>query len=493
MMSMAAEPRNRNLAEKGAGGFRLVGQAGAAWDVAALLLATGGRLLGSGQAATLGSVSTDTRGIRPGDIFLALAGERFDGHDFLDKAVRCGAAALVVSRALKPLPAVPVVLVEDTLKALGDLAAFHRAALQNLRVVAITGSTGKTTVKEMAAAILGREFRVLKTEGNRNNLVGLPLSLLPAEADHEVAVLELGMNRPGEIARLTEIADPDVACIVNVQAAHLEGLGDIEGVARAKGELFGGLHDGATMVVNDDDPRVTALAAAYPHKKVRFGADPQAEVRATHIRSLGEGGMAFTLHVLGEKRRVSLRGPGVHNVGNALAAAAIAHAVGLGIESIAAGLEGYIPFASRLEIRTATGGVKLINDTYNANPGSMRAALATLVDLADVRKKVAVLGDMLELGEESGPAHWALGVEAARLGCDALLTVGEFARKTVEGARSAGMDPRQAKGFTDKAEVVAQLQKLMVLGDLVAGDWILVKGSRGMRMESIVEDLTRPV
>ena len=163
MMSMAAEPRNRNLAEKGAGGFRLVGQAGAAWDVAALLLATGGRLLGSGQAATLGSVSTDTRGIRPGDIFLALAGERFDGHDFLDKAVRCGAAALVVSRALKPLPAVPVVLVEDTLKALGDLAAFHRAALQNLRVVAITGSTGKTTVKEMAAAILGREFRVLKT------------------------------------------------------------------------------------------------------------------------------------------------------------------------------------------------------------------------------------------------------------------------------------------------------------------------------------------
>lgn len=490
---MAVVTRNSKLAGKKGGGPRLVGQADAPWDVAALLLATGGRLLGISPVATFGVVSTDTRAIRPGDIFVALVGERFDGHDFVASALASGAGALVVSRAPQPLPSVPVVLVEDTLKALGDLAAFHRATLRNLCVVAITGSSGKTTVKEMAAAILGQQCKVLKTEGNFNNLIGLPLSLLPVDVSHEVAVLEMGMNHPGEIARLTEIADPDVACIVNVQEAHLEGLGSIEGVARAKGELFAGLHDWATMVVNADDPRVAALAAAYPHKKVRFGADPQAEVRATHIRSLGEEGMAFTLHVLGEKHRVSLRCPGVHNVGNALAAAAIGHAVGLGIELIAVGLEGYVPFASRLQISTATGGLKVINDTYNANPGSMRAALATLVDLAGERKKVAVLGDMLELGEESCPAHRALGVEVARLGCNALLAVGEFARKTVEGARGFGMDPKLAKGFADKSELVTHLRKLEVLGDLVAGDWILVKGSRGMRMESIVEDLTRPL
>lgn len=469
----------------------MVGQAASAWDVATLVLATGGRLLGAAQASTLGVVCTDTRAIRSGDIFVALVGEHFDGHDFLVGAVQSGAGALLVSRAPQPLPAVPVVLVADTLRALGDLAAFRRAALRNLRVVAITGSTGKTTVKEMTAAILGRQFKILKTEGNFNNLVGLPLSLLPVAADHEVAVLELGMNRPGEIARLTEIADPDVACIVNVQEAHLEGLGDIEGVARAKGELFAELHDWATMVVNNDDARVMALAAPYPHKKVSFGVDPQAAVRATHIRSMGEEGIAFTLHVLGEKRRISLRCPGVHNVGNSLAAAAIAHAVGLEIDQIVAGLEGYIPFASRLQVRTATGGLKVINDTYNANPGSMRAALTTLVDLAGEHKKVAVLGDMLELGEQSAQAHWALGEEAVRLGCDVLLAVGEFARKTVEGARSGGMEVQQAKAFASKTELVAHLRKLEVLGDLVAGDWILVKGSRGMRMESIVEDLTR--
>lgn len=491
-MPVAAGPRNSNHSGKEFDTPGLFGPATSTWDVATLVLATGGRLLGAAPATILGVVSTDTRAVRPGDIFVALVGERFDGHDFLAKAVRSGAGALVVSRVPQPLPAVPVVLVADTLQALGDLASFRRAALRNLQVVAITGSTGKTTVKEMTAAILGRQFKILKTEGNFNNLVGLPLSLLPVAADHEVAVLEMGMNRPGEIARLTEIADPDVACIVNVQEAHLEGLGDIEGVARAKGELFAGLHDWATMVVNGDDARVVALAATYPHKKVSFGMDLQAAVRATHIRSMGEEGIAFTLHVLGEKRRVSLRCPGLHNVGNSLAAAAIAHVMGLGIDLIVAGLEGYIPFASRLQVRTATGGLKVVNDTYNANPGSMRAALATLVDLAGDHKKVAVLGDMLELGEQSGAAHLALGGEAARLGFDVLLAVGDFSRKTVEGARSGGMEPQQAKGFDSKTELVAHLRKLEVLGDLVAGDWILVKGSRGMRMESIVEDLTRP-
>ncbi len=463
-----------------------------AWDVASLLVATGGHLLGGQYDPVLGAVCTDSRSVEKGDIFVALKGERFDGHEFLVEARERGAAALVVCHDFQPMPRMPVILVEDTLQALGDMAAFRRLSLPSLQVLAITGSSGKTTVKDMVAAIIGRQYQVIKTAGNRNNLIGLPLSLLPVNISHDLAVLEMGMNQPGEIARLTEIADPDIACITNVQKAHLEGLGNIDGVAGAKGELFNGVNDLAVLIVNLDDPKICALAAPLKNRKIFFGLASRADVRATHIRSLGEKGMAYTLHLGGEKRRVLSHYAGVHNVQNSLAAAALAVAAGVEIDSIAEGLSEVATAAGRLEILETVEGIKIINDTYNANPGSMGAALAVLRDLAGHKRKIAVLGDMLELGRESSTAHRALGREVVKKNCDVLYAVGRYARKIIEGAREAGLEKQQARELPDNQAVIELLKKLLVLGDISRGDWILVKGSRAMGMEAVVTGLAGP-
>lgn len=459
------------------------------WTLSQILLATGGRFVSGNTDATFRNISTDSRTVEAGDLFLALTGEKFDGHAFIQDAVRKGAAGIIVSREPEGRLPVSVVLVPDTLKALGDIAAYRRSLMPGLRVLAVTGSSGKTSVKEMAAAILSREFKVLKTKGNFNNLVGLPLSLLPVDSHHDFAVLEMGMNRPGEIARLTEIADPDIACINNIQEAHLAGLADIQGVSRAKGELFRGMKAWGKLAVNLDDKRVRAIANQCNQEKITFGRSPQALVRATHIRSIGEEGMTFTLHVGKEKARIRTRSLGVHNVMNSLAAAAIATAAGVGIEEIARGLVDFIPFERRLQIEVLKNGVKIINDAYNANPASMKAALSTLQQLSRNRKKVAVLGDMLELGEQSNAAHGQIGETAARLELHYLLAVGNFAGRVKEGAMKSGMSERQALVFKDKAEVQKWLLTQMHTGVLTAGDLILVKGSRGMRMETIIEGL----
>ena len=462
------------------------------WDVEAVLAASKGSLLAGGMGASFGSICTDTRVLQPGDLFVALVGDNFDGHEFAAASVKKGAAGLVVSRPLEALSNVPVILVPDTLRALGDMAAFRRSAMPDLKVVAITGSSGKTTVKEMTAAILEQNHKILKTQGNFNNLVGLPLSLLPVAPAHQFAVLEMGMNRPGEIGRLAEIAAPDVACILNVQESHLEGLGDIDGVAHGKGELFAGLGPEAVMAVNLDDPRVCEQARKYPNRQVTFGCATAATVRATHIRNLAEEGMAFTLHVGDRKKRVAIRQPGIHNVGNSLAAAAMSHALGVEINEIASGLEIFSSYGNRLGIMELDNGLKVINDTYNANPASVKAALKTLQGVAGGGKKVVALGDMLEMGSHSAAAHRSVGEAVADIDCDLLLVVGGFGRKTLDGARAAGMEKQNAREFSSKEEMATYLKKLVVLGDLTAGDWLLVKGSRGMRMEILVEELAKP-
>jgi UDP-N-acetylmuramoyl-tripeptide--D-alanyl-D-alanine ligase len=461
---------------------------GSAWRLAEVLDATGGRLL-SPAAVTFDRISTDTRTLEPGDLFVALSGENFDGEAFVAAAVAKGAAGLLVSRVPAPAPAVPVVLVDDTQRALGDLAAWRRRQLPNLRVLAITGSSGKTTVKEMTAAILARKFPLLKTTGNFNNLVGLPLTLLQVQAEHRLAVLELGMNRPGEIARLTEIAAPDFACINNIQGAHLLGLDDINGVARAKGELFAGLAPTATMLVNLDDPLVRALAKGHGQKQITFGLDRRALVRATYIRLEGETGIAFTLKIGREQLRVRLNCVGRHNVGNALAAAAFAHAVGLGLEDIRQGLAEFTPYDKRMQIERLPEGVRVINDTYNANPASMLAALETVQGLRRRQRAVAVLGDMLELGRESVEAHRKIGAAVARLGFSQLLAVGAFAGEMVTAARAAGMGADQCRACGEKEEIIGQLKAWLKNGGLAAGDWVLVKGSRGMKMETVIAGL----
>lgn len=477
------------------------------WRLDSLLKATRGSLSGVRDARKkLGSLGTDSRTIGEGDIFVALRGERFDGHTFANEVAAAGAGCLILDREPPEPLGVPVIVVDDTERALGDLAAYRRSCMEEISrpiVAAVTGSTGKTTVKEMCAAIFAEQWpdgtevppgRVLKTEGNYNNLIGLPLSLLPISPRHRAAILEMGMNVPGEIARLTEIANPDIACIVNIHGAHLQGLGDIEGVARAKGELFQGCGKETLLVVNSDDSRVTALARDCGQKKIFYGMDPRQHSFPLQIwssgRDMSEGEeIRFILHVLEKEAQVVLQVPGVHNIANALAAAAIAHAAGIELPLIAKGLSAFVPADRRMQFLNGPVGSRLINDTYNANPASMRAGISTLCQLGSAGR-VAILGDMLELGELSEALHREIGAYAAAAGVDFLALVGDFAPAVAAGARDQGMEPARIRVFADKKECLGWIEELVALGSVHSGTYILVKGSRGMRLETLVEQLT---
>ncbi|HBI16055.1 MAG TPA: UDP-N-acetylmuramoyl-L-alanyl-D-glutamate--2,6-diaminopimelate ligase [Desulfobulbaceae bacterium] len=473
------------------------------WTVERLLRATSGTLRQQGEALLLGDISTDTRTIRLGDIFLALQGDNFDGHEFVNTAVEKGAAALVVGKPCTVADQrVAIIQVQDTLHAYGELARYRKNLLSSqIQVIAITGSSGKTTVKEMAAAIINMQYgaaaseAVLKTEGNLNNLVGLPRTLLQVNAGHRVAVLEMGMNRPGEIRRLTEAADPDIGCITNVQAAHLEGLGSIDGVARAKGELFAAMRRDGIRIVNCDDRRIRALARRFGGRSVTFavtssGRKCRPEVRVTRMVSLGEVGMRFTLHIGTWQRRLSVPATGAHNVGNCAAAAAIATAAGIAPEVIARGLAAYRSGDKRLQIVRLPGGISLLNDAYNANPGSMAAALRTASTFGRNCRRAAVLGDMLELGESAPAAHRQIGELAAELGLDYLAVTGEHAAVVAEAARAGGMGKNRIKECVDTDEAARWLAQLIEQQKIRQGDWVLLKGSRGMRMERVLTGLT---
>jgi len=469
------------------------------WTVKSIQQITGGHLLEpQSENVSFSDISTDSRTISPGNLFVALTGENFDGKTFTKLAVGKGAAGLLISHASRPEPPsldfepqVPVILVNDSLHALGEIAAHRRSWNQNLPVIAITGSSGKTTVKEMTSSIVGRKYCHLKTEGNFNNLVGLPLTLLQLKPEHEVAILEMGMNRPGEIARLTEIADPDIACIVNIQEAHLEGLGDIQGVARAKNELYAGLKPGGKVIVNLDDEITQKLAGQLTQEKITYGCGSNAFIRASHIQSLGEQGMAFTLHVGEEQTPVKIKALGRHNVSNSLAAAAMAYGLGIGITDIAAGLASFRPYDKRSCVEKLPSDLLVFNDSYNANPSSMLAALHTISDVKKNQRVAAVLGDMLELGSKTTELHRLIGKSVAQLDFDFLAAFGPHANDMVDAAIAAGMDPSCARPFTSKEELAGWLRQLANTGQLTAGDWLLIKGSRGMQMESILELLRK--
>jgi murE/murF fusion protein len=469
------------------------------WKLDWLQQITGGQLLyPADKGIIFNNISTDSRAINPGDLFVALKGENFDGKMFTEKAVEKGASGLLVNHTpgqeeefLNFQPSIPVLLVPDTLLALGELAANKRRWNKNLQVLAITGSSGKTTVKEMTGAILSQKHSILKTEGNFNNLIGMPLTLLKLTEDQDFAVLEMGMNRPGEIARLTEIADPNVACIINVQEAHLEGLGDIQGVAKAKNELFAGLKPEGKAVVNLDDEIVRSLTEQLPQEKITFGCSPDAFVRATNIKSLGQSGMSFDLHMGNESNHITINALGRHNVSNSLAAAAMAHVIGIGIDEISTGLSAFTPYDKRSSTEELESGIMVLDDCYNANPASMMAALKTLKDLKKGRRAVSVLGDMLELGHKSDAAHQALGRAVCELGIDFLAAFGNQAENVITGALNGGMDRKNAKGFNSKKDLAAWLLELMQEKIINAGDWILIKGSRGMRMEEVLELLRK--
>jgi MurE/MurF fusion protein len=478
------------------------------WNCASIGKAIGGSFAGSPAGPAFRQVSTDSRTLAAGDIFVALQGDNFDGHDFLPQAVASGAACLIVSKvaAFAKYTDLPRFLVQDTQAALGALAAYRRRLLRSLSrplLIGITGSCGKTTVKEMTAAILYRQWpdgpenpagRVIKTKGNFNNQIGLPLSLLPLGVRHKAAILEMGTNHPGEIAQLAKIADPDISCIVSVHAGHLEGLKSIAGVAAAKEELFASTREEGILAINLDDEHIRAMAGKFRQKKITYSATEAGctlhpDIWATNIQPSKTGAVSFLLHA-GEKNiPVILNVPGVHNVGNSLAAAAIATAAGCSMETIAAGLEEFLPGDKRMVVLESRAGYTLINDTYNANPGSMAAALATLQQLAG-GTSMAVLGDMLELGESSRDLHNSIGRIAVEKGVSYLAIFGEFAEATREGALVAGMGADRIRVFDVKEEIAAWIEELGRQGLLQKSDWILVKASRGMRFETIVQQLT---
>ncbi len=478
------------------------------WNCTSIGKAIGGKFAGSLTGPSFRSVCTDSRTVGAEDIFVALKGENFDGHDFLTDVVAAGAGCLIVSSKddFDTFTDTARFLVEDTQEALGDLAAYRRRLLGRINrplIVGLTGSCGKTTVKDMTAAIFERHWpqgpdtparRILKTMGNFNNLIGLPLSLLPLEVKHEAAILEMGMNSPGEIAKLARIAQPDISCIVSVYPAHLEGLHTLEGVAAAKEELFAETGEGGILIINLDDDYIRAMAPRYRQKKITFTATQKGramnpDLWASDIKTSSSGTVFYTLHAGDEKIQVELHVPGMHNVGNSLAAAAMAVAAGCPLSVIAAGLGDFSPGDKRMVIVQSPAGVMLIDDTYNANPGSMTAGLKTLAQLA-AGTTMAILGDMLELGEASVSSHRDIGRIAAEQGLSFLAVFGQFAVAIRDGALSAGMNPDRVRAFEKKEDIASWVFELLELKALKKGDWILIKASRGMRFETIVTQLT---
>lgn len=428
--------------------------------------ATGARL--HGADVEFSAVSTDSRHIARGDLFIALAGDRFDGHDFVGDCLQHGAAAAMVSRSA--VSGSPLLVVPDTRLALGRLAAHWRSRF-SIPLAGITGSSGKTTVKDMLASILGhaagRMEAVLATKGNLNNDIGVPLTLLALRAEHRFAVIEMGMNHAGEIAYLTDMARPTVALVNNALPAHLEGLGSVENVAHAKGEIFQGLPpDGVAVICADDAfaPLWRSLAAG--RQLVSFGLKGAADVRATFRLETDASRMKLKTPHGGANLRLPV--PGVHNVHNALAATAVALAMGTPLSAVVAGLEQFSGAKGRLQARTGVRGCKVLDDTYNANPASMHAALDVLAALPGQR--IAVLGDMGELGPDARSLHADIGQYLKTQGVNAVFTLGELSRA-------------YGGSHFDTPEALAAA----LLPLLDAQTTVLVKGSRFMRMERVAE------
>jgi UDP-N-acetylmuramoyl-tripeptide--D-alanyl-D-alanine ligase len=451
-----------------------------------LASATGGRFAGSPPAEMAG-ISTDTRSILPGSAFVALRGDRFDGHDFLPEAARAGAACAVVAadRAGAAPPGLPLLAVPDTLEALGGIARLHRRRFA-IPIVGITGSNGKTTTREMIAAILATRGPVLKTEGNLNNEVGVPLTLLRLGPEHTAAVIEMGMSHRGEIARLTAMAEPQVGVVTNAFPAHLEGLGTVDAVADAKGELYQGLPPDGIVVANADDARMLHRARKSGRRVLTFavGRESKADVTVLDVLSHGQDGITFLLGIGTKEIRVVLPLVGEHNAANAAAAAAAALALGCSDREIVRGLANVRPVGRRLRLEQLASGVLLVDDCYNANPASMKAALRTLRQLAGKGRAVAALGDMLELGSAEEELHLELGRDAAAAGLAWLATLGARTRLSHEAALAAGLAPSSAFHTEDPQALAAFVRER-----LRPGDALLVKGSRGMKLERLIEAL----
>ncbi len=451
------------------------------FDLEMLARITDSTLPESGRGVQIEGVSTDSRNLQPGELFVPLRGERFDGHDYMIQAVRNGAAACLSEEVIVGL-SVPVLLVKNSLRALGDIAGAARLRLKG-PLIAVTGSAGKTTTKEMLAQVLSRTGAGLKTAGNFNNLIGLPLTLFGLKEEHSWAVLEMGTSALGEIERLTEIAAPDIGLITNIGPAHLETLKGLDGVSRAKGELFAGLK-GGSAIVNLDDERVSRLPVANGVRCITYGINAEADIRAEEICD-GRHGVSFRLLLPEGRHQIKLQTPGRHNVLNALSVAAVCWSLGVDGREIARGLGGFVPVPGRMNIFPLPCGAELLDDSYNANPLSVSVALETLSGKRKKGRRIAVLGDMLELGAEEGRFHHEIGQMAASH-TDLLVTVGPLSRETARGAREAGLSDKAIIELTSCEPAIEAVASL-----LRPGDRVLVKGSRGMRLDRLSSALRR--
>ena len=444
--------------------------------------ATGASVSG-GSGTTFADVTTDTRTIEKGALFIALKGERFNGEDFLQKAQEAGAAGVLVSDGCGKEKTegltIPVLCVSDTLKAYQQIAHAHREKF-SLPVVAITGSNGKTTTKDLTASVLGASFPVLRTEANFNNEIGLPKTLLGLRDEHRAAVVEIGMRGLGQIEALAPIAAPTVGVVTNVGETHIELLGSIENIAKAKSEMVEALSKGGTAVLNADDFRVLAMRekAKEGVSVVTFGESEGADVRGTEIVQDGMESRFIATFPNGKKQSYRLPLPGRHNISNALAALAVGYALGLAPEALAAGLEAPAMSGARFACEKR-GDITIINDAYNASPLSMSAAIRTMKEIAKGRR-VAVLGDMLELGEVAKEAHRRVGEELAKSGAAVLVTRGSLGEEIAAGAEAAGMT--EVYCCASHEEAAAKLKEI-----LRPGDTVLFKGSHGMQMDKIIE------
>lgn len=447
---------------------------GMRWQLADIAWATGGTL--QGENLEVSGVSTDTRTIRAGQLFVALSGERFDAHDFLPTALQSGAVALMLSAPERAPEGVPVIAVEDTRLALGRMAAAWRRSF-DLPVLAVTGSNGKTTTKEMIAAILKAAYgdAVLATRGNLNNDIGLPLTLLGLESRHRAAVIEMGMNHPGEIAWLAGIGAPTVAVVTNAQRAHLEGMGGLEAIAEEKGRIYRGLAPSGVAVINADEPYAAYWRSLVPgHPVLTFALEGEADIQG-RLRRQGWQNVLSLKTPQGEVEAM-LQVPGRHNAENALAAAAACLAGGVPLSAVAAGLSAFQGVPGRLQTRQGLNGARLIDDTYNANPDSVRAAIDVLASA--IGKKILVLGDMGEVGAASAQYHDEIGGYAKSQGIDCLLTLGEAAQLAARNFGDGGQHFRQV-------EALLTVLKPMLEPEVT----VLVKGSRFMRMERVANAL----
>ncbi len=454
------------------------------FDCVELAEAVAGKLLWGEPDVTFFGVTTDSRKVTKASLFIPLIGEKFDGHDYIEQCFKAGASVCLTSKPIPEVAGCSAVLVDDTAKALRDLAAWHRKKF-DIPVVGISGSVGKTSTKDMVSCVLSQKYSVLKTQGNFNNEIGLPLTVLNIDSSHETAVIEMGMSGFGEISRLTSIARPDIAIITNIGVSHIEKLGSQEGILKAKLEILEGLHKDGLVVLNGDDPLLKPLKGKLPFRTVLYGMHRGSDYTASNYQTMGEQGTSFEITVNETLYNVEIPVPGIHNVYNALAAIAAGIEMKIPMEIIIDGIKQFSPGNMRQSIINHNG-IKIINDAYNASPQSMQAAINVLEEISSGSRSIAVLGDMFEMGDMSKDLHYSVGEFIKNKKINYIITVGQDSGMISQAVADSGNGEIKLRHFESNKEALKY-----ILGIVMPGDYILIKGSRGMKMEEIADGIMK--